>query len=396
MALNNLKDKTVLAILGVGSYTENTVSLLINNYSRVVIVRILNTTEGKVTCRIYEHQNLIWSYYVPFRFPKNYFITFITLPLTLIIQYISIIFVSILALNKIKGRYSICIAEFYTGFFCGYFLKNLTLVDKLVYWAIDWFPTKSRKETTLMSFIAIHVHPYLDLFCAKKANTVWNFSKRIISARHSRWSNETLKNINEEIVTPPLRIRNVYKNFISNKKSIGFIGILKNEQGLKLAIETILFLKQKGINLILEIVGSGDRSYLEKQVNRLKIEENVIFHGFVKEDRELETIFSKCICGIALFDYNDKNYSCYTWPSKVGFYLECGIPVVATKCISFADEFEEKGLGFIVDPVVENVMNAIIKLLNSDFNNDRLINYVLSKSGEDIITRIDSILTTGD
>ncbi len=397
MAAHNLKNVTVLAILGIGSFTENVISILINHYSKVVIVRILNPAEGKVTCTVYIQKKIVWHFGVPYVFPKkNYYIYFITLPVTLIIQYSSIIYLSILALNKIKCRYDICIAEFYTAFLCGYFLKKLNRVDKLVYWAIDWFPRKSLKDTRLASYIGIFIHPYLDLFCAKKSDTVWNVSNRLISARHRRWSNKNFGMIIEEIVTPPLRLRNAYENSDSNKKSIGFIGILKKEQGLKLAIETMYFLKQKGVNLKLEIIGDGDRLYLEKYIKTLGIEKNVIFHGFIKNQREIENIFSKCICGLALFDYNEKNYSCYTWPSKVGFYLECGIPVVATKCISIANDFEKHGLGIIVEPSVEEVANAIIKLLNSGFNNDRLINYVLSRSGEDIINRLEDVLSLND
>lgn len=392
MAAYNLKNITVLSILGVGSFTKNIASLLVDNYSKVVVVRILNTTEGRVTCTAYEQKKIIWNFSIPFRFPKNYYIALITLPLTLTIQYLSIIIVSLLALNKVKDKYNICIGEFYTAFLCGYFLKKLLLVDKLVYWAIDWFPEKSKKETTLLSYAGIRAHPYLDLFCVKRADAVWNFSERIISARHNRWKNKDLEKIKESIITPPLRLRNFNNSLNPNKKSIGFIGILKNEQGLKLAIEAVSYLKQKGINITLEIIGPGERGHLDKYAKMMGIKENVVFHGFIKDEKEIESIFSRCICGLALFDYSKKNYSYYTWSSKVGFYLECMLPVVATGCISFADDFENNGLGIIVKPSVEDVAEAIIKLSNSNLSNGRLVNYVLSKSGEDIITGLNTIL----
>jgi len=391
------KSISILVLMGVGNYTNTVLKALICQYSKVGIVRIL---VGQIICELYESgKGRVWESSLPFYlYTKNKIISFLTLPLFLFIQHFTIVIAAILLARKAKAKFSICIGEFFTGAICGLFLKKVGLVKKIIYWAIDWFPYRSIKEVPLATFMGNSItHPYLDRFCATKSDATWNFTQRIINARRDKWKKPLCIPI-EKIITPPLILHNV-KNFNLNvkKKSVGYIGILKEGQGIELAIEAIANLKKEGMDLNLEIIGTSKyENYFKDYAKKLDIAENVVFHGYL-ETKNVATVLGSCICGLSLFEGGEKNYSYYTWSSKVATYLSYGLPVVMTRVPEIADEIEKEKAGIIVNYDIESVSNAIRTLAN---DNDKfteyqgnVINFVQSRTSSDkIVQSIDELV----
>ena len=369
----NKKLISILALMGVGSYTNTVLQALIHQYSTVGIIRIL---VGQTKCELYERQKgKVWEYSFPLPYyTKKKIFLYLTMPLSLLIQYFTIILMGIILARKAKVSFSVCIGEFYTGAICGIFLKKIGFIKKVIYWAIDWFPQRSLKEVQLLTFIGNSLaHPYLDRISATKSDTTWNFTQRIINARHNRWKTMPLNIPVEKVITPPLLLRNskLY-NLAEKKKRVGYIGILKEGQGIELAIETISHLKKEGIELNLDIIGTSRyEQYFRDYAKKLDAEENVVFHGYL-DDQSLANIVESWICGLSLFEGGEKNYSYYTWSSKIGMYLSYGLPVVMTRVPEIADEIEREKAGIIVYYDVKSVSTAICRLA---IENDKFIEY---------------------
>lgn len=290
-------------------------------------------------------------------------------PISLTIQYFSPIFLSILVAQKMKVRFDAGIAEFYTGAICGLFLRKIGLVKKVAYYVSDWFPYQPKGKLRLATYIMNSIaFPYLDRFCARRADTTWNFTQRIIDARHDRWKRHPLIVPREEVISPPLTWRKIAddEDDCTKHKSVGFLGVLRKGQGLELAIESIANLKKQGINLNLEIVGtSSNEKYFKDYAAEFSVDDRVIFHGFVKDEIKVAKILRRCICGLALYKVGKENYTYYTWPSKVGFYLECGVPVLITKSTAVAEDVKEKKMGIVVESNLKSVSQAIKTLASN-------------------------------
>jgi len=302
--------------------------------------------------------------------------------------------------NKTKAPFSICIGEFYTGSVCGVILRRAGVVKKLVYWAIDWFPYRSIKDVGLLRYFGNSVlHPYLDRFCVMKSDITWNLSQRIIDARKICWNDDEHINHKKQIVISPPYIPKYpdYPDFSQIRDAVGYIGILKEGQGLELAMEATLALRKKNLPITLHIIGtSRNEQYYMNYAKQIGISEKVIFHGFL-ETNQISEILKTCKCGIALFEGGANNYTYYTWPSKVGIYLSYGLPVIMTKVPSLADELEKEGAGILVNYDVDSVATAIQGLVcnNDDYKKykNNVIQYVDSrKSGDEIIQSINSLM----
>lgn len=360
----------VLAIIGDTAYSKSVSQMLTSRYSKVAYIT-MGVRSRRVTCEYYEERRgKIREFTLSYQFIGNKIIYWLILPISLSIQWFTPIFLGILVARKMKVKFDVCIGESYTGVLCGLFLKKIGVVKKMAYWVSDWFPYQPTNKVGLFTFIANSVaFPYLDRFCAYKSDATWNFTQRIIDARHHKWKKDSLCIAREEVVPPPLILRRTIPGSKegSKKKSIGFLGVLRKGQGIELAIETVSELKKQGIDITLEIMGTSYyKQYLKDYAKKLDVDDRVVFHGYIKDEKKVTEILQECICGLALFQVGKENYTYYTWPSKVGFYLECGIPVIITRSALVADEIEKKRLGIVVNLDIKSISDAIYTLSSDD------------------------------
>jgi len=303
--------------------------------------------------------------------------------------------------KRAKVKFDVFIGEFYVGAICGPILRRMGMVKKIIYWDSDWFPYQPRKKVKFFTYIANSVlFPYLDRFSAKRADLIWNFNQRIIEARHSRWNSGQLRIAKEEPMPPPLTPRRTKVGLPKRdgQEKVGFLGVLRPGQGVELGIEAIANLKKQNINVSLEIIGTSSyEQYLKNYAEKLGVPDRVIFNGFVKEEKKVEEILQGCTCALALFQGGKENYTYYTWPSKVGFYLECGVPVLITKSTAVAEDVREKKMGIVVESNLESVSRAIKTLVSSpglyEEYSQNAIKYVQKRaSGKDLTDSIERLI----
>ncbi|MBS7648424.1 glycosyltransferase family 4 protein [Candidatus Bathyarchaeota archaeon] len=146
---------------------------------------------------------------------------------------------------------------------------------------------------------------------------------------------------------------------LSNSILLLHVGSLIPRKNHILSIRAMKILKQKFNSVKLVIVGEGPwKPILLNEVERLHLEGDVIFMGIVSED-ELRCLYRAC--DVNLFPAEDQ-----TWGLVPFEALAAGKPsIVATSCGAALIMGKEK-IGFIINPSVENLVEAVTQVLKND------------------------------
>jgi glycosyltransferase involved in cell wall biosynthesis len=288
-------------------------------------------------------------------------------PLINIVRYflasLVMLFLSLNLVRKI-GKFHLCIAMGWDQSLQALLLKKFSLVKKLVYWSNDWF-VPEKKSSLLFYLDKNGLWPFLDERMALSCDALWNVTKRIRDARHSRLRN--FRHRKEAIVMPPIKIKHSNTTAVRSNR-IGFVGGVRPGQGLELAIKALYHLKKMGIDATLEIVGPGlksYRSYLRNLAEKLGVLYQVKFLGFVKTE-ELRRVSMRWRCAIALYETAERIMVYYSYGGKLLFYLECSIPIVACRCTELLEELKRNKAALIAKNDPEDVSRLLAKILSDD------------------------------
>lgn len=390
----------VMAIIGDTAHSKSVLRVLNSRYSKVAYIT-MGVQKKRTVGEYYENGVKVWEQTLFYTFLSKKVIYWLILPISIAIMWFTPVLMAIKIAKKAKTKFDVFIGEFYIGAICGFILRKMGIVKKIIYWDSDWFPYQPRKKVKLFTYISNSIlFPYLDRFSAKRVDLIWNFNQRIIEARHLRWNGRQLKIAKEEPMPPPLTLRRAKASLPkeSGQKKIGFLGVLRPGQGIELGIEAIANLKKQNINVSLEIIGTSSyEQYLKDYTEKLGVSDKVIFNGYVKEEKRVEEILQGCVCALALFQGSKENYTYYTWPSKVGFYLECGVPVLITESTAVAEDVKEKKMGIVVESNLESVSQAIKTLASNpklyEEYSQNAIKYVQERaSGKDLTDSVERLI----
>lgn len=241
------------------------------------------------------------------------------------------------------------------------FLKKLGKVKKVVYHTIDYYP--NRFQNKFLNWLYFQ----FDKVCVKFADETWNVSAAMVEAREKKMGMK--REIFSRQYTVPMCVW-VYKvkrkPFSKiNKKKIVYRGSLVDIMGVDLIIKAMPQIIKAMPDVVLEIFGDGvARGALEEEARKLNVSEHVKFYGWIRERKRLEELMSDGALGIATFntkilDEKIENAD----PGKVKDYMLMGMPVVATKAVSYYKEIQKLRVGLVIDYKVKDLENAVIKLL---------------------------------
>ena len=138
------------------------------------------------------------------------------------------------------------------------------------------------------------------------------------------------------------------------------IGRIDPKKGLELLLLTFSKLLKKYKNLILVIVGTGNKQYvktIKHLVNELNIQDSVKFTGYVTEAEKIELLSSA-----RLFVATSQSDIHTTTAIEA---LAIGKPVVITKNSDFP-EIDDYQAGITVESTRESIFNAISELLDNE------------------------------
>jgi glycosyltransferase involved in cell wall biosynthesis len=164
-----------------------------------------------------------------------------------------------------------------------------------------------------------------------------------------------------------------------NDKIILFMGTLYSFSGLDYILKNFHLLQKNFKQIKLLIIGDGpDFKNLKSLCSNLKLDNNIIFTGFIKQN-EIPKYFSLadiCLNPFAVNDITDKII-----PTKILEYLSCGKPVLSTPLKGTVELLPNENFGIIYSEQF-NFINSIISLLK---DKNKLIK--LGNSGFDHIKK---------
>jgi len=293
-------------------------------------------------------------YYIPT--PPS--IAFIILPIRSFIIFLQIIYY-LIQINYIYGTPNTYFTVNAFTAWCGNVAKKLGLVKRTVFWVWDYYPPNHKdtivrfmrwlywhydKSATLKSDAVIFLNSKLETL-RKKINLLPKFKKYDVV----------------EIGTNPIPTSKTYKG---KTLRLVYLGVLKQSQGLDVFFDSAIGLKNKFLNITLDIIGSGpDEDYFKSRALSCPI--NVRFHGYISDDIIVDEIISKCHIGLAIYENDKSNVYHFSDPSKIKRYISQGLPVITTNVFEFSKEIVLTKSGILVTGTQDNLINAIVTITNN-------------------------------
>jgi glycosyltransferase involved in cell wall biosynthesis len=243
----------------------------------------------------------------------------------------------------------------------GVFLRKLGLVKTVIYYNLDYgikrFP---------ISILNSMFHS-LDKMAVVNSDFTWCLSEQMLIERNKKGI-VNKKNTPQLVI--PIGIDFYRKNRLPfeaiRKKSIVYLGVLEELQGVQLLIEAFAQIVKRIPDISLTIIGSGDfEPNLRQMVKDYELENHVKFTGTIS-DEEAEKILCHSAIGVA--PYLDDPYSNtrFTEPTKPKHYLACGLPVIITRIVKIAFDIDQAKAGIAINYNRLDLIEAINKLLTDD------------------------------
>lgn len=257
---------------------------------------------------------------------------------------------------RMRFHFAIGISSF-NAFLC-ILLKRLGLVDHVIYYSID-YPFQTCMTSVLFR--------WLDGFCAKNSDVVWDLSTAISRARDINMKSgqkAPMKTIAP--LTYSSKLLTIRPLSEIERWTIAFVGTLNELQGLQLLIEAMPEILRCLPYTLVRIIGDGPYAgKLKRMVNESGLNKHFVFYGFVRKDSDMIDIISRCAIGVAPFVPTPENNALTADPGKPKLYTFLGLPVIITK-IPSGLLIDSKGAGIAIDYTPHELANAVIKLLQHD------------------------------
>lgn len=246
----------------------------------------------------------------------------------------------------------------------GLFLRTMGKVKKVVYYTIDYFPTRYENKI-LNSF-----YHFLDKLCVRFCDETWNVSSQMVNAR--RLHNNMVSSAYSRQYTVPIGVwfdkaqRKPYDK--KRRFRLVFVGHLVSHMGVDLALLSMPKLLKRFPNLHLDIIGGGEElENLKKLAEKLGIGKAITFVGWVKERDRVETLLSENGIGLAPFnttilDDKVKNAD----PAKIKDYMLLGLPIIATNALANSEEIRKRQCGIIIQYSEESFIKAVTKMVEDE------------------------------
>ena len=284
-----------------------------------------------------------------------------------IFEYLMTVYKNIKIVYMQKSKYDLFVGVNNLNTISGIILRKLGLVDKVIYYTIDFSP--KRFNNKLLNYL----YHSIDSYCVRHSNQIWNVSNRIADARE-KFNRLHNKYYSKQKVVP-IGIwydRVKRKPFKEIKKhQLIFIGNLLEKQGVQHVLNSVPEIVKSIEDFHFIIIGGGEyETYLRGLAEDLNIEKYVTFTGWVKDRGKLDAMMSDSALSIAMYDKYDKNgdisFTYFADPTKLKDYLSAGLPILLTDITHNAHEIEGNKCGKIIKPDHKTISNAVIEIITND------------------------------
>lgn len=245
----------------------------------------------------------------------------------------------------------------------GIILKSVGLVEKVVFYTIDFVPNRFPNR------FLNRIYMFIDRFCVFYADRTWNLNLRMVIGRE-KYNNMPAAKFNRQSLVPIGIWRDdllqVRLNIVKEKKLV-FCGDLTELQGLQLVLEAIPEIVRKIPGFKFTIIGSGSfKEVLQNLVRALNIAEYVEFFGPIYEPKVLFEVLSQARVGIACYKETPGASVYFADVTKPKTYLSCGLPVIITKSPAISIEILKRKMGIVIDYRKEELVDAVLKIMSDD------------------------------
>lgn len=244
----------------------------------------------------------------------------------------------------------------------GIILKKLGIVENVVYYVSDYSPARYKMPWFNKLYL------FLDKFAATHSDFIWDVSLAMMPARIK-------VGLDPQKAAPVIHVPNalfpeqinhlLYSKIIPN--SLVFIGTLGKINGPDLAIKALTIVLRSVPDATLHIYGAGepDMTRLRKLTEKLKLNDKVIFHGFISDQIKLSKETSMYAIGLAPYLAVPGSPRWWADATKIRLYLAAGLPVVTTQVPPLGKEVEKYKVGLVAKDMPKDQANAIKKLLKN-------------------------------
>lgn len=310
---------------------------------------------------VYQHnklikrsRNFITSYLL---YP---FLKFINTPETSVIFKIRDFF-SVLEYVLLEGKkYDLFIGLESINALAGIVLRKLRKVRRVVYYVSDYSPERYKPKW----FNDLYL--WLDRYAATHSDFIWDVSLAMMPARIK-------VGLDPQKATPVIHVPNALFpkqiNYLPTSRiipnSLVFVGTLGKINGPDLAIKALKIVLKSIPSTSLHIYGSGepDMTRLKKLTEKLKLNNKVIFHGFISNQVKLSKETSMYAIGLAPYLAVPGSPRWWADATKIRLYLAAGVPVITTQVPPLGKEIERDEAGVIAKDNPQEQAEAVLKLL---------------------------------
>lgn len=281
-----------------------------------------------------------------------------------IISYFKAIILNIFWAINLGRKWNLYIGSNNLNAFCGIILRCLGVVDKTVYYVIDYTPKRFKNK------LVNRIYHAIDRFCVKNCDETWNLSARMEQARREYFGFSSPRQHAVPVGVWSERIKRPDLSGIE-KHTLVFMGHILEKQGIQHVLEAIPDILKEIPDFKFLVIGAGD--YLEslkEQAKRLDIIDRVKFTGYIKKHEDIEAMLAKC--GVAILMYEkylnntDLSWSHFTDSGKIKSYLACGLPVILNDVPPNAGELQKRECGIVVNGNKNDIAQAVIGLMKDE------------------------------
>lgn len=247
--------------------------------------------------------------------------------------------------------------------FVGILLKRLRRVQGVIFYTIDYVPNRFPQRWLNAAY------HWVDRFCVRHADQVWNLSGRMVEAREAHGISPRYR---AKQIVVPMGTDGQFTSYPDGpveRTTAVYFGGLMEKQGVQLGIEALPLLRRSVPQARLLVIGGGrpeDRARLERLAQTLGVSQAVEFTGVIADHDEALARLRRCAVGIAPYTDSKDNFTRNTDPGKPKAYLSAGLPVVITDVPEIAQIIDRAGAGFTIPYDAAALAGALARLFTDD------------------------------
>ncbi|HWR17298.1 MAG TPA: glycosyltransferase family 4 protein [Terriglobales bacterium] len=168
-----------------------------------------------------------------------------------------------------------------------------------------------------------------------------------------------------------------------DQKILVSVAALKRHKGFPLLIPAVQKLREKGLNVLLLLIGDGEGAdEAKKMASELGIADRVRFLGIVP-NQELQNWYSAADASVLASTREG-------WPNVLLESMACGTPVLATNIGGIPEVLNSEKLGILTEPNVESVCTGLCRALSTSWDREAIAEYGRSRSWDAVAAEVDA------